>query len=185
MNPNGLTHYSVMSPRTPGQRPIAEGSSPGSYTPRVATTPRTSGLRRLDSTRNVRHGSVVIERNEALLSMDPSKDPLRKVHEEGLYLNLTARSNDIITVEWTYCPAQSWMPIDHFLLEHSSVTNPDFINAKLASNQRQYTLRDCTPGTNNFFVVSAIDVYGKVIQRSKQLTVQSSAPIDRPILKLK
>ena len=82
--------------------------SSGSYTPyspRNATTPRSQGIRRLESTRDVRHGSVVIERNEALISMDPSKDPRRKVHEEGLYLNLTTRSNDTITVEWTYCPA--------------------------------------------------------------------------------
>ena len=43
---------------------------------------------------------------------------------------------------------------------------------------------DCIPGTSHFIVVAAVNTCGDLVSRSEQCTVQTSAPIERPLLQV-
>lgn len=44
---------------------------------------------------------------------------------------------------------------------------------------------DCSPGTNHFVVVAAVDAGGDLVSRSEQCTVQTCAPVNQPTLQLR
>ena len=45
-----------------------------------------------------------------------------------------------------------------------------------------HMIDDCIPGTSHFIVVAAVNTCGDLVSRSEQCTVQTSAPIERPVL---
>ena len=106
-------------------------------------------------------------------------------HEEaGLYPRLHQRTQHFITVQWTYIRDDNWMPVDHFLLEYNSSHDPEYIHTELQRSERVYTINDCIPGSKYCIRVTSIDINGKVIIRAKPLIVETSAPVERPVLML-
>ena len=76
------------------------------------------------------------------------------------------------------------MPVDHFLLEYNSSNESEYIHIELQRSERVYTINDCIPGSKYCITVTSIDIDGKAIIRAKPLIIETSAPIERPVLKL-
>lgn len=56
---------------------------------------------------------------------------------------------------------------------------------RLSSKDTNCVINKCLPGTTHFVRLLALDGDGQIRERSKQLTVQTSAPPDGPCLSLR
>jgi len=55
----------------------------------------------------------------------------------------------------------------------------------LASQDSSCVINNCLPGTTHFVRLLALDDDGQVKERSKQYTIQTSAPPDSPVLTIR
>lgn len=56
---------------------------------------------------------------------------------------------------------------------------------RLSTRDVSCVINKCLPGTTHFVRLVAFDEDGQIIEKSKQLTVQTSAPPDPPILSVR
>lgn len=70
-----------------------------------------------------------------------------------------------------------WIMLDDFSLQQREV--------KLSEKDSSCVINNCLPGTTHFVRLIAIDADGQILEKSKQLTVQTSAPPDSPILSVR
>ncbi|KAJ7382966.1 hypothetical protein OS493_031742 [Desmophyllum pertusum] len=74
---------------------------------------------------------------------------------------------------------------DHYVIKWSSVLRPQVQELTLPLIQTCHVIDDCSPGTNHFVVVAAVDAGGDLVSRSEQCTVQTCAPVNQPSLQLR
>lgn len=70
-----------------------------------------------------------------------------------------------------------WIMLDDFPLQQREV--------KLSEKDSSCVINNCLPGTTHFVRLIAIDTDGQILEKSKQLTIQTSAPPDSPILSIR
>ncbi|XP_070557721.1 uncharacterized protein [Ptychodera flava] len=74
--------------------------------------------------------------------------------------------------------------IKYIKVQWSSVANPQVVDTKVAPDETDYIIHRCTSGTNHFIRVFVIGSKDKVLCKSKQFIVQTSAVIATPTLSL-
>lgn len=104
--------------------------------------------------------------------------------QPGLVTRLHDVTNNYISINWTYVRDDNWMPVDHFLVEYNSAIEPEYMQIDLHPSERLYTIDNCSAGTKYSITIASIDINGRAIVRAKPLVVETSAPIERPVLKL-
>nr|XP_034305803.1 uncharacterized protein LOC105321045 isoform X1 [Crassostrea gigas] len=72
-----------------------------------------------------------------------------------------------------------------YKIQWSSVAQPAQREVKLSEKDSSCVINNCLPGTTHFVRLIAIDADGQILEKSKQLTVQTSAPPDSPILSVR
>lgn len=75
--------------------------------------------------------------------------------------------------------------LSHYKLLWNSVVNPSEKAVEIGQGEKNCTIHKCYQGANHLVKLVAIDQSGNIINTSKQLTVQTSAPPDAPNLSLK
>ncbi|KAK3579080.1 hypothetical protein CHS0354_029940 [Potamilus streckersoni] len=72
-----------------------------------------------------------------------------------------------------------------YKVQWSSVAQPAEREVKLSNKDNNCVITKCLPGTTHFVRLAVIDKDGNVRERSKQLTIQTSAPPDAPLLSVR
>ncbi|KAL3853216.1 hypothetical protein ACJMK2_016773 [Sinanodonta woodiana] len=72
-----------------------------------------------------------------------------------------------------------------YKVQWSSVAQPAEREVKLSNKDNNCVITKCLPGTTHFVRLVVIDKDGNVRERSKQLTIQTSAPPDAPSLSVR
>ncbi|XP_077978814.1 uncharacterized protein LOC144434231 [Glandiceps talaboti] len=111
-----------------------------------------------------------------------SVDTMNLVQDISVYI--IDVTDNTVTLNWTIHGIDD-RDIKYIKVQWSSVASPQVLDTKLASDETDYTIYRCAAGTNHFIRVFAIGRQDKVICKSKQLTIQTSAAITTPILSLR
>ncbi|PFX18395.1 Titin [Stylophora pistillata] len=99
-------------------------------------------------------------------------------------VNVPSTSNTSFSFEWTH-PPEILDTADHYVIKWSSVVQPQVQELTLPLMRTCHMIKDCSPGTNHFLVVAAVNAAGGLVSRSEQYLVQTSAPVQQPVLKLR
>ncbi|XP_022109023.1 uncharacterized protein LOC110989168 isoform X2 [Acanthaster planci] len=99
-------------------------------------------------------------------------------------LDLTETS---IVLEWRLplIGLESQELVDRIKVMWSSVAKPKELEVVLKPTATQYTVRGCMPGTNHFVAVAAMDKADRVLHRSRLVTIQTTAPLSAPHLRIR
>ncbi|XP_068713854.1 uncharacterized protein [Montipora foliosa] len=98
-------------------------------------------------------------------------------------IHVSSIANTSISFEWSH-PPEVVDTADHYIIKWSSVLKPQVEELTLPLSQTSHVIDDCMPGTNHFLVVAAVNPDGDLFSRSKQHTVQTSAPVKKPCLEV-
>ncbi|KAK6994911.1 fibronectin, partial [Biomphalaria glabrata] len=73
----------------------------------------------------------------------------------------------------------------YYTIQWSSVAQPDQREVKLSKHDTNCVINKCLPGTTHFMRVIALSTDGQILEKSKQMTIQTSAPPDVPKLSVR
>ncbi|CAD5112727.1 DgyrCDS1945 [Dimorphilus gyrociliatus] len=105
-----------------------------------------------------------------------------EVNEDYIPLIVVKVTDSTIHLDWSRYLEPSF---SHYKLTWSSVANPGDKDVELRPGEKSCTIHKCYQGTNHFVKLTAVDELGQIVDQSKQLTVQTSAPPDAPNLSLR
>ncbi|XP_071807417.1 uncharacterized protein [Asterias amurensis] len=106
---------------------------------------------------------------------------------EDISVGVLELSEMLVVLEWRLplIGLESQQLVDRIKVLWSSVARPKELEAVLKPTATQYSIKGCIAGTNHFVSVVALDEGDRVIHRSRQLTVQTSAPLATPNLTIR
>ncbi|ESO91438.1 hypothetical protein LOTGIDRAFT_153880 [Lottia gigantea] len=88
-----------------------------------------------------------------------------------------------IHLDWsTYYPSEE---VAYYKVQWSSVAQPTQREVQLSAKDTNCVINKCLPGTNHFVRLVAFDSGGQIWEKSRQMTIQTSAPPDAPILSIR
>ncbi|CAH1782616.1 unnamed protein product [Owenia fusiformis] len=121
------------------------------------------------------------------LSPDGLQSTMDSTHmgnvSDEISLKVVKVTDSTIHLDWS-----AWLEVDGLLcfkIQWSSVAVPAQREVKIASKERSCILQNCYPGTNHFVRILALGDRDEVLDKSRQLTVQTSASPDTPVLTLR
>ncbi|KAK3746597.1 hypothetical protein QZH41_004043 [Actinostola sp. cb2023] len=104
-------------------------------------------------------------------------DPKQNIRLQPLW-----SENESLTVEWS--DDNDLLTVDHYVIKWSSVRQPQSREEIVPVEETSYTIEGCQAGTRHFIAVAAVDDRGKLVSKSPQLIMQTSAPLQAPRLLL-
>ncbi|XP_025107507.1 uncharacterized protein LOC112572161 isoform X5 [Pomacea canaliculata] len=103
--------------------------------------------------------------------------------DDELPLKVTGMTESGIHLDWSSYIENT--DVAFYKIQWSSVAQPTQREVRLSTRDVSCVINKCLPGTTHFVRLVAFDEDGQIIEKSKQLTVQTSAPPDPPILSVR
>lgn len=103
--------------------------------------------------------------------------------DQDIPVKVTQITDSSIHLDWS-----NFLEIDGisgYKIQWSSVAQPAQREVRLSSQDNSCVINNCLPGTTHFVRLLALDDDGQVKERSKQYTIQTSAPPDSPVLTIR
>ncbi|XP_067685414.1 uncharacterized protein [Haliotis asinina] len=98
-------------------------------------------------------------------------------------LKVSRISENSIHLDWsTFLETEG---IGFYKIQWSSVAQPAQREVRLSERDTNCVINKCLPGTTHFVRLVAYNEEGQIMDKSKQLTVQTSAPPDSPVLSIR
>ncbi|KAK7102883.1 hypothetical protein V1264_021041 [Littorina saxatilis] len=112
------------------------------------------------------------------LTLDDNQD-----NDLDLPLKVTGVTDSGVHLDWSgYFENQE---VAFYKIQWSSVAQPAQREVRLSPKDICCVINKCLPGTTHFVRLVAYSEDGKILEKSKQLTVQTSAPPDSPVLSVR
>ncbi|XP_033114658.1 uncharacterized protein LOC117115100 [Anneissia japonica] len=103
---------------------------------------------------------------------------------EDVFLNVSKVTDTTICIRWSRPSFEGDENVKRVKIQWSSVMKPKEIEALLKPVASQYTIRNCAAGAAHFVTVFLLDANDQVINRSKQISIDTAAPIQTPKLSI-
>ncbi|XP_048739977.2 uncharacterized protein LOC125654190 isoform X5 [Ostrea edulis] len=127
--------------------------------------------------------------NSLLVSTSPhsprllSGEDMVREDQDMIPVKVIAVTETSIQLDWTnFLETEG---VAGYKIQWSSVAQPAQREVKLSEKDSSCVINNCLPGTTHFVRLTAIDNDGQILEKSKQLTVQTSAPPDAPNLSVR
>ncbi|XP_023933288.1 uncharacterized protein LOC106180596 isoform X1 [Lingula anatina] len=103
--------------------------------------------------------------------------------DQELIVRVAKVTHTSIHLDWfTYSPPEG---IACYKMQWTSVAQPTQREFKLSPQESSCILQKCYPGTNHFIRLVALGADGRILEKSKQVVVQTSAPPEAPVVSLR
>ncbi|XP_071961343.1 uncharacterized protein [Antedon mediterranea] len=103
---------------------------------------------------------------------------------EDVFINVSKVTDSTISIRWSRPSFEGDENIKRVKIQWSSVLKPKEIEALLKPIASQYTIRNCSSGAAHFVTIFMLDSNDQVINRSKQISIHTAAPIQTPTLSI-
>ncbi|XP_046358181.2 uncharacterized protein LOC124136325 [Haliotis rufescens] len=144
-----------------------------SSNPEYMDSPKSNGLLVNTSSSSPRPG-------ESSLSLE---DWSSTADDHEISLKVTRISENSIHLDWsTFLETEG---VTFYKIQWSSVAQPAQREVRLSERDTNCVINKCLPGTTHFVRLVAYSEDGQIMDKSKQLTVQTSAPPDGPVLSIR
>ncbi|XP_059161356.1 uncharacterized protein LOC131944640 isoform X2 [Physella acuta] len=105
------------------------------------------------------------------------------VEELGIPVKIVKVTETSIQLDWSQFTETD--QVAGYKIQWSSVAQPSQREVKLSKADTNCVINKCLPGTTHFVRVVGLATNGQIIEKSKQLTIQTSAPPDAPQLSVR
>ncbi|CAL1538548.1 unnamed protein product [Lymnaea stagnalis] len=103
--------------------------------------------------------------------------------DAGIPVKIIKITNNSIHLDWSkFLETEE---VSFYKIQWSSVAQPDQREVKLSKHDSNCVINKCLPGTTHFVRVVSYNINGQILEKSKQLTIQTSAPPDAPKLSVR
>ncbi|EDO43307.1 predicted protein [Nematostella vectensis] len=119
------------------------------------------------------------EPSNLLTICTPGSPEKSLVPKQQIRLRSLWTGNERIAVQWDSVEDE----VDRYVVKWSSVLSPQPQEETLPATKTSMVIEECIAGTRHFIAVAAIDSHRKLIAKSTQLIVQTSAPLQKPVLR--
>ncbi|XP_041347758.1 uncharacterized protein LOC121367568 [Gigantopelta aegis] len=105
------------------------------------------------------------------------------VDEHEIPLKITKVTENSITLDWSgFLDTEG---VAYYKIQWSSVAQPAQREVRLSEKDSNCVINKCLPGTTHFVRLVACKDDGQIVDKSKQLTMQTSAPPDSPVVSVR
>ncbi|KAH9503746.1 hypothetical protein Btru_066540, partial [Bulinus truncatus] len=103
--------------------------------------------------------------------------------DSGIPVKVVKVLENSIQLDWSQFIEKE--EVSYYMIQWSSVAQPEQREVKLSKNDSNCVINKCLPGTTHFMRVVGYSADGQILEKSKQLTIQTSAPPDAPKLSVR
>ncbi|XP_052779768.1 uncharacterized protein LOC128217013 isoform X4 [Mya arenaria] len=121
--------------------------------------------------------------NTSLHSPREGEEDMTFADDLDIPVKVTKVTETSISLDWSHFLETE--EVGCYKIQWSSVAQPAEREVRLSNKDSNCVINKCLPGTTHFVRLLALDGDGQIKDRSKQLTVQTSAPPDAPCLALR
>ncbi|XP_012935394.1 uncharacterized protein LOC101845075 isoform X2 [Aplysia californica] len=105
------------------------------------------------------------------------------VDDAGIPVKVSKVTENGIHLDWSRFVETD--DVSFYKIQWSSVAQPEQREVRLSEKDSNCVINKCLPGTTHFVRIVAFNANGQILEKSKQLTVQTSAPPDAPKLSVR